>query len=76
MSGVRLLNNKNYVPIIDEASATVTYIGYAIPGSLESDPVWKIIKLEESGTVTKTYLADGDSNFDNIWSLRASLTYL
>ena len=76
MSGVRLPNNQNYVPIIDEASATVTYIGFAIPGSIESDPVWLIKKLVESGTVTKTYLADGNQNFDNVWSNRASLNYL
>jgi hypothetical protein len=76
MSGVRLLNNQNYVPVIDSASSTVTYIGYAIPGSLESNPVWQIKKLVDSGTVTKMYLADGNQNFDNIWSDRASLVYL
>lgn len=61
--------------IIDEASATITYIGKAPVGSLASDAVWKIMKIDESSGTVITY-ADGNSNFDNVWNNRASLTYI
>jgi len=60
---------------IDEASATVTYIGYAAPNASTSAAVWRIIKIETSGTSTTTTFADGDNKFNNVWDNRASLTY-
>lgn len=59
---------------IYEASPTITYIGRAAPGSLTSDPVWQIQRIDtSSGTVIEW--ADGLSDFDFIWDDRASLTY-
>lgn len=59
---------------LDSASATITYIGEAAPGSLEADSVWRIKKVDESsGTVIQW--ADGESTFDKIWNDRASITY-
>lgn len=65
----------DYAKIVDEASATVTYIGKAEPGSLESAPVWQIKKITIVGTETIFTWADGNVSFDNIWDNRASLTY-
>ncbi len=61
--------------IIDKASDTVTYFGYATVGSSEASAVWKIERASVSGAVTKFLFADGDQNYDNIWNNRASLTY-
>jgi hypothetical protein len=61
--------------IIDEIDSLTTYIGYAQIGSLESEPVWQIRKAVRTGTVTKFLWADGDSEFDNVWSDHLSLTY-
>lgn len=60
---------------VDEASATVTYFGFAPVGSSESSSVWKIKRLTVSGSVTKLEYADGDTSYNNNWSNRASLSY-
>lgn len=60
---------------VDEASATVTYVGAAAAGASESDAVWQISRLTTSGSVLTVQWADGNTNFDNNWANRASLTY-
>lgn len=60
---------------VDEASATVTYIGFAAIGSSSASAVWKIKKLLITGSVTTVTFADGNANYDNVWNNRASLTY-
>lgn len=60
---------------IDQASATVTYIGQAAPGTATSAASWRIQRMSVSGTVTTLAYADGDLNFNNIWDNRSSLTY-
>lgn len=61
--------------IIDEPSATETYIGKAALGSALGDAVWQIQYIEVLGAITRITWADGDSEFDNVWNNRASLTY-
>lgn len=60
---------------IDETSNTVTYFGYAAVGSANSSAVWKIKRMTVSLKITTVVYADGDTNFDNIWDNRASLSY-
>lgn len=60
---------------LDEASASVSYVGTAATGSGEGSAVWKIKKITISGTVTSITWADGNGNYDNVWSNRASLSY-
>lgn len=60
---------------IDEVSASVTYIGKAIPGSTTAEAVWSIQKMVVTGTETSFEWADGNPLFDNIWDNRAGLTY-
>jgi hypothetical protein len=58
----------------DVASGTVTYYGYAVPGSDPAYPVWKIVKEIVSGAVTtRTY--PGDARFAYIWNSRTGYTY-
>lgn len=66
---------KVYKTLIDEASATITYVGKASTSALTSNAVWQIMKMETSGSITTISYADGNSEFDNIWDNRASLTY-
>lgn len=59
---------------MDEASATVTYVGEALPGTATSAASWRIKKLDTAaGTSVKW--ADGDTLFNNVWDNRAALTY-
>lgn len=69
-------SDQTLVLLVDEASDTVTYLGYAAPGALVTEARWRIIRILLSGNVREVRWADGDDKFDNIWSDRAGLTYL
>lgn len=64
---------------VDEVSSTVTYIGDAAPGSIESASVWRIQKITFGSGATEGDItiewADGDLLFDNDWSQRLTLSY-
>jgi hypothetical protein len=59
---------------IDEASATITYVGKADVASLQSAAVWQIQRLDDSAPFAITW-AGGDDLFDKVWNDRADLTY-
>lgn len=59
---------------IDEASATITYLGQAKPGTASSSPLWRVKKIDTSSGVAITF-ADANDLFDNVWDNHASLTY-
>lgn len=63
-----------YNVFLDEASATITYVGEALPGTAGSASTWRIKKLDSTSGLVITW-ADGDSDFDKIWDDRASYTY-
>jgi hypothetical protein len=60
---------------IDEISVNDIYFGYAAAGSSAASAVWRVKHIVVSGTTTTTTYADGNTNFDNIWNNRLSLTY-
>lgn len=69
-----------YTLVRDVASASITYIGQAKsifdPVTNTSYAVYAIQKLNYSaGELTSTQWADGDTEENNIWANRASLTY-
>jgi len=71
------LGNTPFTMLIDVAvSGSEYYFGYAHPENDSEDaPVWRIKKMLKVGTIYTFKFADGNSNFDNIWDDRASLTY-
>ncbi len=59
---------------VDETSTVgVIYVGKAAIGSSIASPVWQVKKIYEDSTPSQW--ADGNSNFDNVWDNRPSLTY-
>lgn len=54
--------------------ATYSYFGFATPGSSTTDSVWKIKRITNS--TGDVLFADGDSEFNNIWTNYGSLTYI
>ena len=61
---------------ITRVSGEYTYIMDAVPGSGTSgEPVWRIMRLHESGDDMETEWADGDTNFDNAASGCMSISY-
>jgi hypothetical protein len=59
----------------DTTDGTVIYFGSAELTSETSDGVWKIQKIIISGSDISVTWADGNSNFDNIYDNRTSLSY-
>ncbi len=64
-----------YATQVDQPDSATTYVGKAAIGSGNGSAVWQIQKLVVTGTVTTATWADSDSNFDNVWTNRASLSY-
>jgi len=62
------------IRIDNYTTSNVTYIGKAETGSTEGSAVWQIKKFDTTTGVSVTW-ADGNTNFDKVWTNRASLTY-
>lgn len=65
-----------YAERTDFVNDTVIYKGQAAVGSAESDPVWRIWRLDlgADGDVTKTW-AGGSAGFVHSWTGRLGLSY-
>lgn len=68
-------NGVTKIMYVDVASATVTYQGWASPGTATSAASWRIRKITVSGNITSILYADGDTLYNNIWDNRAALSY-
>ena len=74
--GTYIMSNVPYFKtIIAVASATVTYTGWAAPGSATSEAKWFIMKEETASSVTTVSFANGKRELDQVWDDRASLAY-
>jgi hypothetical protein len=62
--------------ILDDAGGGITYVGTASPGSSINSPVWRIKQILTTGADLRILWADGDSEFNNVWADRASLSYI
>ncbi len=62
--------------LIDEAAASITYVGFSQPGTATDAASWRIFRLDESGDpeLVKQY-ASGSTNFNQVWDNRAALLY-
>lgn len=58
-----------------DTDATYKYVGWALPGTSESSADWRIARWKIAN-VQALLWADGDSEFDNVWSDRATLIYV
>ena len=63
-------------PRLDIPSDTIMYVGLAAPDADPAGAVWKIIRItsDVNGGLVGEW-ADGNTEFDNIWDNRASLSY-
>lgn len=61
--------------LLDEASATISYEGFAKSGALTSEASWLIKKINTSGNITSEKWANGGSSHNQIWDNRTSLIY-
>lgn len=76
LPGFRQINAGPALNTVTDETAGGLYVGYAEFGVGVDDPKWKILFYPASGTeVGPALRADGDDEFDNVWSDHASLTY-
>ena len=68
------IENSNKV-LIDEASATVTYVWNAVVWADENNSVWVIRKLTQVWQQFSVEFAEWDTSFNKIWADRATYTY-
>lgn len=59
---------------VDEAGPNFYYYAWALPGTSESVAEWRISRWTVASP-QKLLWADGDTDFDNVWADRASLSY-
>ena len=64
-----------YATRLDEASASISYLGKAVTGTATNSLAWQVQRITISGELTIVEFADGDALFNNSWDNRASLTY-
>ena len=74
--GLSGAKNSPLKPIVDVASSSVTYIGWAAPGAVTSAAAWRILKITESGGTTSFLWPSTGVDFKHVWDNRASLTYV
>lgn len=74
VSGTVTVAETGYITRLEEASATITYVGQAAPGSATSSAVWRVKRLDSAAGLVVLY-ADGNTNFDNTWDGRAGFSY-
>lgn len=61
---------------IDDTMSGVIYIGQALPGSVVTDPVWRIRKITEAlDGDSSAQWAGGTNEFIHPWTDRLSLAY-
>lgn len=66
---------RKYTIQLDEASSTITYVGEAAPGSLVSDPVWRIKRLNSTSGLVVEWANAISVTFTVIWNDRVTYTY-
>lgn len=61
---------------VEEGGDQYFYLGYAHPGTLETEAVWMIQRVAVAADdSTTTLFAGGEALFNQIWADRATLTY-
>lgn len=59
----------------DNVTDSTFYHGWAVVGANPASAVWKICKVTLTGDDAVTTWADGNTDYDNVWNDRASLSY-
>lgn len=60
---------------VDSGDSTIKYIGKGQPGTNVASAEWQIQRMTKSATGLVIEFADGNSDMDNVWDDRESLSY-
>lgn len=68
------VESTQYKVQLEEASATITYVGQALPGTANAAATWRIKRLDSAVGLIVSW-ADSVSTFTKVWNDRATYTY-
>lgn len=68
------VKEESLTTLLDDSNDPILYVGKSLPGTSQGSASWQIYKINTSSGIVITW-ADGNSNFDNIWNNRLSLSY-
>lgn len=74
-AGISAEEEVKYSKRTDFVGEDIIYRGEAIPGSNESDPVWRIWRITFAGEDVLEHWADGTAEFNKKWSDRVVYSY-
>ena len=73
---MRINQSLRTILYFDGEDSVNNYIGEAPTGSATSSPVWRIYRLQSTGTASlNKKWADGSDLFNKVWDDRATYTY-
>ena len=76
-NGMVQTTSEGYKTRIEYSGSNPLYVGFALPGTAETDAGWAIRKMTASGNnITETNWCDSDTKFDNKWSERADVGHI
>lgn len=61
---------------VDEVSDTLFYLGFAELGTDEDEPLWKIRRIQQVGSIWEQKYVNGEEYYRYRWADRASYVYL
>lgn len=70
------ISDKRLTVRLDQVSDTLFYVGKALIGTIDSQPLWQIVRYTQTGSILKSEYANGAENFNNTWDNRTTLTYI
>lgn len=70
------ISDKRLTVRLDQVSDTLFYVGKALIGTIDSQPLWQIVRYTQTGSILKSEYANGAENFNNTWDDRTTLTYI
>jgi hypothetical protein len=65
----------NELVVLIDTSGSLTWIGEAPVGTLQSASSWKIYRVNEATSGTIVSYADGETTYTKAWSSRTSFSY-
>lgn len=63
------------VRVDDFTTPNVSYVGRAVPGTLDNDPDWQIEKVDQTTGTVITW-ANGNADFTNVWGAPGDVALL
>lgn len=69
------INQPEYTKLIDEVNESTMYIGEAQPGTLQSQSLWRIKRVQQTNEDLEITFANASNTFGFVWNNRLAYSY-